>query len=90
MEWVLHSSNICPHSSLLLARNSLIPTVFLLGKGNIGTEHSYKSALKHDWQRPNAEWEQFGVDSRVLGKKDKRAVLKPGYTLDHLGNLNTD
>lgn len=93
IEWMLHYSNIYPHSLLLLARNSLIPTVFLLGKRNVGIEHSYKSALNHDCQRPNAEWEQFGVDGTEYQKGrmvESSTQARTGHTLDHLGNLNVD
>lgn len=93
IEWVLHYSNICPHSSVLLARNSLIPNVFLLGKANVGMEHSYKSAQNHDCQRPNAEWEQFRVDSTEYQERrivESSIQAKTGHTLDHLGNLNAD
>lgn len=85
MEWVLHYSSICPHSSLLLARNTLISTVFLLGKRNIGTEHSYKSALSHDWQRPNVEWEQFGQQS--LGKEGEESNTQARIYTGSLGKF---
>lgn len=46
--------------------------------------YSYKSALNHDCRRPNAEWEQFGVDSTEY--RERRTVESSTQARMHTGS----